>query len=377
VKLDLESNLKKIVDEENISLKQKARDKFMLDGDENSKYFHLLAKHKKRKLKILTLSHGDSLAHDDNGINQLATSFYKDLFGPSQDSSISFDNLDMKQLEEEDKDLLISPFSLEEIKEVVFSLKHNSAPGPDGFPSEFFQDFWDTIKSDLFNLFNSFHDGSLNIERLNFGKVTLIPKVPDATDIKAFRPICLLNVCYKIITKVLTNRLARCITSMISDLQYGFIKGRYIMDGVLSLHEIIHEVKQKKQNGVIFKVDFEKAYDKVNWKFLHNMLIKKGFGDKWSDWVLKTVKGGKVAIRTNDVVGPYFKTHKGVRQGDPFSPLLFNVAADVLACLIQKAKDEGIIKGLIPHIISGGCCCLQYADDTIFCCKMILKMPEI
>ena len=81
------------------------------------------------------------MAHDDNGINQLATSFYKDLFGPSQDSSISFDNLDMKQLEEEDKDLLISPFSLEEIKEVVFSLKHNSAPGPDGFPSEFFQDF--------------------------------------------------------------------------------------------------------------------------------------------------------------------------------------------------------------------------------------------
>jgi hypothetical protein len=77
--------------------------------------------------------------------------------------------------------------------------------------------------------------------------------------------------------------LARCITSVISDLQYGFIKGRYIMDGVLSLHEIIHEVKRKKQNAVIFKVDFEKAYDKVNWKFLHNMMIKKGFGDKWSD----------------------------------------------------------------------------------------------
>jgi hypothetical protein len=309
----------------------------------------------------LTLSHGDSLAQDENGINQLATSFYKNLFGPSQDSSILLDNLDMKQLDEDDKDLLTSPFSLEEIKEVVFSLKHNSAPGPDGFPSKFFQDFWDTIKSDLFNLFKSFHDGSLN-----FGIVTLIPKIPDATDIKAFRPICLLNVCYKIITKVLTNRLARCITSVISHLQYGFIKGRYIMNGVLSLHEIIHEVKPKKQNGVIFKVDFEKAYDKVNWKFLHNMMIKKGFGDKWSDWVLKTMKGSKVAIRTNDVVGPYFKTHKGVCQGDPFSPLLFNVAVDGLACLIQKAKDEGIIKGLIPHIISGGCCCLQYVDDTIF-----------
>jgi hypothetical protein len=376
-KLDLESNLRKRVDEENISLKQKARDKFMLDGDENSKYFHLLAKHKKRKLKILTLSHGDIMAQGENGINQLATSFYKNLFGPSQDSSISLDYLYMKRLDDDERELLTSPFSMEEIKDVVFSLKHNSAPGPDGFPSEFFQDFWDTIKSDLFNLFKSFHDGSLNIERLNFGIVILIPKIPDATDIKAFRPVCLLNVCYKIITKVLTNRLARCITSVISELQYGFIKGRYIMDGVLSLHEIIHEVKRKKQNGVIFKVDFEKAYDKVNRNFLHNMMIRKGFGDKWSDWVLKTVKGGKVAIRTNDVVGPYFKTHKGVCQGDPFSPLLFNIAADGLACMIQKAKDEGIIKGLIPHIISNGCCCLQYADDTFFCCKMILKVPEI
>jgi hypothetical protein len=146
VKLDLESNLKKIIDEENISLRQKARDKFLLDGDENSKYFHLLAKHKKRKLKILTLSHGDILAHDDHGINHLATSFYKELFGPSQDSSISLANVDMKQLEEGDRNLLISPFSLEEIKDVVFTLKHNSAPGPDGFLPNFFRSFGKSLK---------------------------------------------------------------------------------------------------------------------------------------------------------------------------------------------------------------------------------------
>jgi hypothetical protein len=176
----------------------------------------------------------------------------------------------------------------------------------------------------------------------------------------------LLNVCYKIITKVLTNRLASCINKVISDFQYGFIKGKYIIDGVVSLHEIIHEVKRKKQSGVIFKVDFEKAYDKVNWNFLHHMMIKKGFDDKWCDWVMRTVRGGKVAIKTNDRVGPYFITHKGVRQGDPFSPLLFNIAADGLACMVHKAKDEGIIRGFIPHIIPNGCCCLQYADDTIF-----------
>jgi hypothetical protein len=138
-KLDLEMNLRKFVDEKNIRLKQKARDKFMLDGDENSMCFHLLAKHKKRKLEILTLSHGDNMAQDENGINQLATSFYKNLFVPSQDSSISLDNLYMKRLDDDDIEFLTSPFSMEEVKDVVFSLKHNSAPGPDGFPSEFFR----------------------------------------------------------------------------------------------------------------------------------------------------------------------------------------------------------------------------------------------
>jgi hypothetical protein len=235
-KLDLEMNLRKLVDEEGVKLKQRARDKFILDGDENSKYFHLLAKCKRRKLKIMTLTHEDKVAQDENEINQLATSFYKNLFGPSQETSISLINLNMKVLDDDNRDLLTRPLSIEEIKAVVFSLKHNSAPRPDGIPSEFFQEFWDTIKSDLFNLFKSFHDGSLNIERLNFGTVTLIPKIPNAVDIKVFRPICLLNVCYKIITKVLTNRFATCITSVISDFQYGFIKGRYIMDGVVSLH---------------------------------------------------------------------------------------------------------------------------------------------
>jgi hypothetical protein len=137
----------------------------------------------------------------------------------------------------------------------------------------FFQDFWDLIHIDLWNLFKDFYDGVLDIKRL--GLETLLPKVDNPTDMRNFRPICLLNVCYKIITKVLTNRLASCITKVISSYQYGFIKGRYIMDGVVSLNEILHEVKKKKQSGVILKIDFEKAYDKVNWQFL--CMMKKRF----------------------------------------------------------------------------------------------------
>jgi hypothetical protein len=106
-----------------------------------------------------------------------------------------------------------------------------------------FQDFWEVIKKDLYNMFRDFYTGSFPIERLDYGVVTLIPKVDNANEMKNFRPICLLNVCYKIFTKVLNNRLASCITKVVSGFQTGFIKGRFILDGVVALHEIIHEVK--------------------------------------------------------------------------------------------------------------------------------------
>ena len=110
------------------------------------------------------------------------------------------------------------------------------------------------------------------------------------------------------------------------------------MDRVVSLNEILHKVKTKKQSGVVLKIDFEKACGKVNWHFLYFMMDKKGFRSTWCDWVMRTVRGGKVAIKTNDMLGPYFTTHKGVRQGDPFSPLLFNLVADGLAYDLQSSR---------------------------------------
>jgi hypothetical protein len=220
--------------------------------------------------------HQDGVSvNDSEGINKIASSYYKDLFGPSVLSSINISNLNMNQLSENDRSFLTAPFSINEIKKVIFEMKHNSAPGPDGFPTEFFQIFWDLIQMDILNLFKDFYVGNLKIERLNYGMVTLLLKVDNAVDMKNFRPICLLNVCYKIISKVLNNRLASCITKVISDSQYGFIKNRYIMDGVISLNEILHEVKRKNQSGVVLKIDFEKAYDKVNWHFFYTMMEKR------------------------------------------------------------------------------------------------------
>jgi hypothetical protein len=117
--------------------------------------------------------------------------------------------------------------------------------------------------------------------------------------------------------------------------------GRHILEGVVVLHETIHELHRKKMDGILFKIDFEKAYDKVKWPFLQQVMRMKGFDPKWCDMIKSFVQGGSVGVRVNDDIGHNFQTRKGLRQGDPLSPILFNIVADVLAILIARAKNEG------------------------------------
>ena len=114
--------------------------------------------------------------------------------------------------------------------------------------------------------------GDLDVKRLNFGVITLVPKVQEVSTIKQYMPICLLNVDYKGFTKVLTERLTPVAKDVIGDNQTGFIKGRSILEGVVILHEVIHSLRNDRKKGMIFKIDFEKAYDRVRWDFLEEVM---------------------------------------------------------------------------------------------------------
>jgi hypothetical protein len=238
-------------------------------------------------------------------------------------------------------------------------------PGPDGFPTEFYQACWNFIKEDLMALFMYFHDRSLLLYRLNFCTIILILKCREATAIQQYIPICLLNVSYKIFTKVATNRIAEIAKKVISPTQNTFLPGRNIMEGVIILYETIHEMHRKKQSGVILKLDFEKAYDKINWIFVQQTLRMKGFSSTRCKWVASFMEPGHVGIKVNDQVGLNFQTQRGVRQGDLLSPILFNIVIDMLAILINRAKNGGQISVVIPNIIDEGLSILQYVDDTI------------
>jgi hypothetical protein len=155
----------------------------------------------------------------------------------------------------------------------------------------------------------------LPIHSLNFGNIILLPKTNDAKRIQQYRPICLLNVSFKIFTKVLTNRITKIANTVIGPTQTAFIPNRNILEGAVVLHETIHELHTKKQNGIIFKIDFEKAYYKVSWSFLQQTLRMKGFSEKWRHWISLITEGGSVGIKVNDQLGDYFQTRKGLRQG--------------------------------------------------------------
>lgn len=148
------------------------------------------------------------------------------------------------------------------------------------------------------------------------------------------------------------------------------------MSGIMALHEVLHETKRRKKVGFVLKLDFEKAYDKVDWNFLFDCLKFIGFCDKWLEWMKGVVTRGTVSVKLNNQIGPHFVSRKGVRQGDPLSLILFNFAADCLTKIIHAAQASGTIIGLDSNLIPKGVAILQYADDTIICLENKIEIAR-
>jgi hypothetical protein len=264
---ELQQELLDILDNEEKFWRQRARDNWLLQGDCNTAYFHRLANGCKRKSTICSLKNGESLVQGDEDLLQRATDFYRNLFGPAKDRGVRLDenvwNTDEK-LNDLDRENLGRRFTMEEVKHVVDQMEKNKAAGPDGIPIEFYQACWEIVKFDIMAVFDDLYEHKIELARINYGIIIRIPKGNDAGRIQKFRPICLLQVLFKIFTKTLTVRAAPVMEKLLAQCQTAFIKGRYITDGVMLLQEVLRESKIRKQQGVVLKIDFEKAYDKVN-----------------------------------------------------------------------------------------------------------------
>jgi hypothetical protein len=207
--------------------------------------------------------------------------FYRELMGTAGGERAFFlaDNLCSThcRISGEENEALELSFTREELDEVLASMKVDSARGLDGLPVAFFKRFWGILRGPILGLLNDFALGRVDISCLNFGILTLIPKVQGAGNIRQFRPITLINIIFEFIDKVYAIRLAPIANRMIDRSQTAFIKGKALHEGMLALHEIAHELKKKKLGGLFLKLDFEKAYDRVSWDFLREVLKQKGF----------------------------------------------------------------------------------------------------
>ena len=194
----------------------------------------------------------------------------------------------------------------------------------------------------MLELLDDFTRGRVDIKGLNYAIITLLPKTPGAKLFKPFRPTGLINVGFCLLVKGFATRLTPVI---ISQSHSAFIQGHNILEGISILHEVLHLVNQQNESFLILKSDFEKVYGCFNREFLKEVMGPKGFSPLWVSWIIQMVRGGQTAINVNKELGPYFRNSKGVMQGDPISPLLFNIVVETLAVILdlEGARKAGHI----------------------------------
>lgn len=259
-----------------------------------------------------------------------------------------------------------------EIETALFEMDGYKAPGPDGMPAIFYQHFWPSVKNDVTQMVASFLNSGRMLKELNQSTIVLIPKGDEQQSCRDYKPISLCNVSYKIISKVLTNRLQKTVKEIISPFQNAFAKGRSITDNVLIAHEVLRYIRRHKKGKTgwaSIKIDLQKAYDKISWEFLQDLLSFMNFPPKWIQLIMQCVTTVSFKVQINGGLSPQFLPKAGLRQGDPISPYLFILCMNVLSGLLIKNQDNSKIKGIkiarkapaINHLI--------YADDILLFLK--------
>lgn len=348
---------------------QNSRAKWLKDGDKNTKYFHILASIRKRKNSLNSVFSNGKLIIDPAGIHKEAVSYFKGIFKESHRSRPTIEGLSFRKLSADQIKNLISPFRQEEIDMAVQACNSQKSPGPDGFNFRFIKEAWEVIKGDIYKIFDDFWISGKLPRGSNVAYIALIAKMEAPKEFKDFRPISMVGCIYKMIAKVLSSRLQKVMDSLIGPFQSSFIKGRQILDGALIAGELIESCRRKKVKAAILKLDFHKAFDSVAWSFLEWILIQMGFPSLWISWILACVKSAEASILINGSPTVPFKLHRGLRQGDPLSPFLFDLVVEPLSLLIQKATSLDLWEGISVGNGGNNLTHLQYADDTIVFCS--------
>lgn len=349
--------------------RQRSRTDWLKSGDRNTGFFQARAKARARSNRILALKNSDGLlVNEQEEIERVAVEFYQGLFTAQENLEPGLICQHVPRKVTADMAELLSRLFYEgEVERALFQMGPSKAPGADGFTAGFFQKHWPLVKEKVTTAVLGFLNGGEMPEVINRTILVLIPKVANPQEVSQFRPISLCNVIYKICSKVLANRLRLILDGIISEEQSAFVPGRLIMDNVLLAYEYIHYLRSKKgkSGACAIKLDMAKAYDRVEWSYLHNIMPALGFPATWCNLVMKCVTSVSFSVRINGAFSPPFKLSRGIRQGDPISPYLFLLCSEGLTCLLKSRGPQFISRGIrvscrVPWISH-----LLFADDCL------------
>jgi len=284
---------------------QRSRQNWLTEGDKNTAFFHQKATQRRNVNSINKLRDGnEQWIEDDDQIETLLLHYFSDIYKTRGVHDLGkITGLIQPRITVEMNHRLLQPYTEAEILEAIMQMHPLKAPGPDGMPALFFQHYWHIVGKDVVQFVLNILQGNVDLATINKTFIALIPKVKAPSTPKDFRPISLCNVIYKIVSKVLVNRLKGILPAIIHGAQSAFVPGRLITDNIIVAFEHFHYLKKRKKNGgkgyMALKLDMSKAYDRVEWEFLEQMLIKLGFHARWVRLVMRCVTSVTYSILLN------------------------------------------------------------------------------
>ena len=349
------------------------------NGEKCSKYFFSLEKNRFKQKTITRLKCSDgSFISDQQAILEECRLFYQKLYSKNNEVDPSnfpffYENEGIPKISEAQKQACDSELSESEIFKTLKCFNKNKSPGLDGITAEFYICFWEAIKNKLLEVYHhSFNHGILP-ETLRTGVIVLLEKKgKDRLEIANWRPITLLGVDYKLLTKTLGERLKNVLPDLIHPDQNGFVPGGNIFFSTHTIRDLLFYCNKEKIDLILLALDYSKAFDSVNFKFIHKAFQLFNFGENFQKWINVIYNGGKSCISNNGFVSKTFEIERSTRQGDPISPLVFIL---VLEILFINIRNDPNIKGI--KIVKNEVKLTSYADDASYFLKNINSVKNL
>ncbi|KAJ9542319.1 hypothetical protein OSB04_028825 [Centaurea solstitialis] len=360
--------------------RQRAKCKWLQEGDLNTAYFHKAVKERKNRSLITSILDVHGMEASGDSIGVAFENYFKSILG-ERDAHVIPDipeDFFSRKLSIEDANFMIRPITKEEVKLAMFDIGDDRAPGSDGYTSKFFKSAWSIIGSDVILAIQDFFYRGRLARQVNHTAICLLPKHPHASRVTEFRPISLCNVLYKCIAKIISWRIKDSLDFLVSSSQSAFIPGRRITDNILLAHELMEGYgRQHGTPRCAFKIDIQKAYDSVDWWFLCTLLDRMGFHPIMRHWIMELVSTTSYSLIINGEPTGFFKGGRGLRQGCPLSPYLFTLVMEAFSSLFRRQIGQdhrfSFHKGCAELAISHLC----FADDLMVFSKGDLESVTV